>query len=137
MTNPITSIIGALIAPVTSLISEAIEDKDKAAEIAYRVATMAAEHAHSESIAQIELNKVEAATGSLWVGGWRPGCGWVCVAAMAMNFLVIPLFGPVIEAYTEVRMMPLAMGEMMPILLGMLGLGGLRTTEKVKGVAKS
>jgi hypothetical protein len=136
VTNPFTSIVGALIAPVTSLISEAITDKDKAAEIAYKVATMAAEHAHAEVLAQIELNKVEAATGSLWVGGWRPGCGWVCVAAMAMNFLVIPIFGPVIEAYTRMDMVPLQMGEMMPILLGMLGLTAARTYEKQQGVAK-
>jgi hypothetical protein len=135
--NPFTSIVGALIAPVTSLISEAIEDKDKAAEIAYRVATMAAEHAHTEVLAQLEVNKAEAATGSLFVGGWRPAVGWVCVAAMALNFILTPMLGPVIEAYTPIVMAPLAMGEMMPILLGMLGLTAARTYEKQQGVAKS
>lgn len=136
MSNPFTSIVGALIAPVTSLISEAITDKDKAAELAYRVATMAAEHAHAEVLAQIEVNKAEAASGSLFVGGWRPAVGWVCVAAMALNFILTPMLGPVIEAYTPVVMPPLAMGEMMPILLGMLGLTAARTYEKQQGVAK-
>lgn len=135
MSNPFTAIVGALIAPVTGLISEAIEDKDKAAEIAYKVATMAAEHAHAEVLAQIEVNKAEAASGSLFVGGWRPAVGWVCVAAMALNFIVTPLFGPIIEAYSRVVMVPLAMGEMMPILIGMLGLTAARTYEKQQGVA--
>lgn len=137
MTNPFTTVVGAIIKPVTDLISEYIPDADKAAEIAFKVSTMAADHAHTEVLAQLEVNKAEAATGSLFVGGWRPAVGWVCVAAMALNFIITPLFGPVIEAYTKVVMAPLAMGEMMPILLGMLGLGGLRTTEKVKGVAKT
>jgi hypothetical protein len=134
--NPFTSIVGALIAPVTSLISEAIEDKDKAAELAFKVATMAAEQANSEVLAQLAVNKAEAESGSLFVGGWRPAVGWVCVAAMALNFIVTPLFGPAIEAYTKIVMTPLAMGEMMPILLGMLGLTAARTFEKQQGVAK-
>lgn len=62
--------------------------------------------------------------------------GWVCVAAMALNFILTPMLGPVIEAYTPVVMAQLAMGEMMPILLGMLGLTAARTYEKQQGVAK-
>lgn len=134
--NPFTSIVGALIAPVTGLISEAIEDKDKAAQLAFEISTLAANQAHAEVLAQLAVNQAEASSGSMWVGGWRPGCGWVCVAAMALNFIIIPMFGPVIEAYTAVSMAPLAMGEMMPILLGMLGLGTMRTFEKQQGVAK-
>lgn len=134
--NPITSLLSSLISPVTDLISEAITDKDKAAEIAFKVSTMAAEHANSEVLAQLEVNKAEAQSGSLFVGGWRPAVGWVCVTAMAVNFILTPMFGPVIEAYTEVRMVPLEMGEMMPVLIGMLGLTAARTHEKKSGVAK-
>ncbi|MCA9368596.1 hypothetical protein KC887_10260, partial [Candidatus Kaiserbacteria bacterium] len=70
--NPITSLLSSLISPVTDLISEAITDKDKAAEIAFKVSTMAAEHANSEVLAQLEVNKAEAQSGSLFVSGWRP-----------------------------------------------------------------
>jgi len=136
MSNPFTAIVGALIAPVTSLISEAIEDKDKVNEIAYKVATLAGEQAHAEVLAQLAVNKAEAESGSLFVGGWRPATGWVCVLAMALNFILTPMLGPVIEAYTPVVMAPLAMGEMMPILLGMLGLTAARTYGKQQGVAK-
>lgn len=134
--NPITSLLTSLVSPVTELISEAITDKDKAAEIAFKVSTMAAEHANSEVLAQLQVNKAEAESGSLFVGGWRPAVGWVCVTAMAVNFILTPMFGPIIEAYTEIRMVPLEMSEMMPVLLGMLGLTAARTYEKKSGVAK-
>tara|TARA_R110000822_G_scaffold43973_2_gene118328 strand:+ start:59 stop:469 length:411 start_codon:yes stop_codon:yes gene_type:complete len=134
--NPITSILSSLIEPVTGLISEFVVDKDKAAEIAYRISTLAAKQAHEQALGQLEVNKAEAATGSMFVGGWRPAVGWCCMTAMAVNFIVTPLFGPVIEAYTVVKMVPLDMSEMMPILLGMLGLTAARTVEKRSGVAK-
>jgi hypothetical protein len=136
MTNPFTAILGSLVQPVTDLISEAIVDKDKAAEIAYKVSTLAATQAHEQVMGQLAVNKSEAESGSTFVGGWRPAVGWVCVAALALNFIITPMFGPVIEAYTDVVMSPLQTGEMMPILLGMLGLGGMRTFEKHQGVAK-
>ena len=134
--NPITSLLSTLVEPVTGLISEFVVDKDKAAEIAYRISTLAATQAHEQTLGQLEVNKAEAATGSLFVGGWRPAVGWCCVAAMAVNFIVTPLFGPLIEAYTVVKMVPLDMSEMMPILLGLLGLGGMRSFEKSQGVAR-
>jgi hypothetical protein len=132
----LSDIVSGLISPVTSLISEFIEDKDKAAEIAFRVSTMAATQAHEQTLAQLNVNKSEAESGSLFVGGWRPAVGWVCVAAMALNFVISPVFGPIIEAYTTVNMAPLDLSEMMPILLGMLGLGAMRTVEKRQGVAR-
>lgn len=137
MSNPFTAVLGSLIQPVTDLISEAITDKDKAAEIAYKVSTLAATQAHEEVMGQLAVNKAEAESGSMFVGGWRPAVGWVCVAALPLNFIVTPMFGPVIEAYTSITMAPLQTGEMMPILLGMLGLGGMRTFEKKHGVASS
>ena len=132
----LSDIVSGLISPVTSLISEFIEDKDKAAEIAFRVSTMAATQAHEQTLAQLNVNKSEAESGSLFVGGWRPAVGWVCVAAMALNFVISPVFGPMIEAYTTINMEPLDLSEMMPILLGMLGLGAMRTVEKRQGVAR-
>ena len=132
----VTAILAALVSPVTSLISEFVEDKDKAAEIAFKVSTLAANQANEQALAQVELNKVEAASGSLFVGGWRPAVGWSCVFAMAVQFVVTPLFGPIIEATTGVVMVQLDLSEIMPILLGMLGLGGMRSFEKAKGVAR-
>ena len=134
--NPITSLLSTLVEPITGLISEFVVDKDKAAEIAYRISTLAATQAHEQALGQLAVNKAEAATGSMFVGGWRPAVGWCCMTAMAVNFVITPIFGPVIEAYTVVKMVPLDMSEMMPILLGLLGLGGMRSYEKSQGVAR-
>jgi hypothetical protein len=133
----LSSIVEGLISPVTGLISEFIEDKDKAAEIAYKVSTLAATQAHEQVMGQLDINKSEAQTGSLFIGGWRPAVGWTCVGAMLLNFVITPMFGPVIEAYTTVEMVPLNWEAMSPVLLGMLGLATNRTAEKIKGVAKA
>jgi len=130
-----TTIVSTLVAPVTDLLSEFITDKDKQAEIAYKIATMAEQNAHAQVIAQLEINKAEASSESLFKGGWRPACGWLCVFALGVNYVAVPMFGPVVEAYTPIIMVPLDMSTMMPLLLGMLGLTGVRTFEKTKGVA--
>jgi Holin of 3TMs, for gene-transfer release len=85
---------------------------------------------------QMDTNKVEAASSSLWVSGWRPFIGWACGAAFSMNYVI----GPVGEwisilAGHPAKFPQMDITTMMPVLLGMLGLGGLRTTEKIKGVA--
>ena len=85
---------------------------------------------------QIETNKEEAKSPSVFVSGWRPFIGWVCGLACAWNWigLKIALF---IAAFLghALNMQPADLSEMWPILLGMLGLGGMRTAEKFAGVA--
>jgi hypothetical protein len=84
---------------------------------------------------QLDINKVEAASPSVFVSGWRPFIGWVCGVACAWNWvgLKVALF---VAAYlgNPLDIQPADVAEMMPVLLGMLGLGGLRTVEKLKGV---
>lgn len=116
----------ALIPAVTTLLDKFIPDSDEKARLAHEIGTMAEKHAQEIALAQIEVNKVEASAG--WFrGGWRPATGWVCVAGFSVNFLISPLaagFGIII---------PMAdVGTMMPVLMGMLGLGTLRTVEKLK-----
>jgi len=132
----ISDAVSGLIGPVTDLISEVVEDKDKANDLAHKISTMAATQAHAKALAQMAVNRQEAAHKSLFVAGWRPGAGWVCVLALAMNYLVIPLFGAPIEAYTAMQLEPLDLEIMLPVLLGMLGLGGARTLEKTRGVSR-
>jgi hypothetical protein len=130
-------LLGELIGPVTGLISEFVEDKDKSKALAHEIATMAEKHANELAKAQIEVNKVEAASSSLWVSGWRPAVGWVCVLGMAGNFMVIP-FANFVLALLEIKVsIPLVeLDTMMPVLMGMLGLGAMRTFEKTKGVSR-
>lgn len=81
---------------------------------------------------QMEINKVEAASSSIFVSGWRPGIGWVCGAGFAVQFVIGPLaeWGSALAGH-PVKFPQMDTGTMMPLLLGMLGLGGLRTAEKL------
>ena len=85
---------------------------------------------------QLDINKVEASNPSVFVSGWRPALGWICGAACAWNWIGLPIF-KVALAFTayKIEVSPANMTEMMPILMGMLGLGGLRTLEKINNVA--
>jgi len=131
------SILNSLIGPVTGLLDKFIEDKDKKNQIAYELSTMAEKHAQELLKGQIEVNKAEAAHKSLFVAGWRPAIGWVCVLGMAGNFITIPITNMILELMGSSVTVPLIpTAEMMPILMGMLGLGAMRTVEKTKNVQR-
>ena len=129
--------IEQLIGPITSLLDKFVEDKDQKAKLAHEVATMAQKHAHELAKAQLEVNKAEAAHKSMFVAGWRPSVGWVCCAGLASNYLFIPManFVLVISGST-VTVPTLDLSGMMPVLMGMLGLGAMRSYEKVNGVSR-
>lgn len=130
--------LSSLIEPVTGILDKFVEDKDQKAKLAHEISTMADRHAQQLALAQIEVNKAEAASNSVWKGGWRPFVGWVCGTAFAYHFVIQPLaiFG--LAAYgMEVPPLPdFDMGQLMTVLMGMLGLGGLRSFEKSRGVAR-
>ena len=121
------SILNALIGPVTGLLDKFIPDADTKVKLAHEIATMAESQHHTEVLAQLEVNKQEAAHKNLFVAGWRPFIGWTCGLALFNNYLIM--------AYVDAN--PMDISTMMPVLLGMLGLGGLRSYEKVSGVARS
>ena len=85
------SLITSLIGPVTGILDKFIEDKDQKAKLAHEIATMSDTHAQQALLAQLEINKAEAASGSLFKGGWRPFVGWVCGVAFAYHFVLQPL----------------------------------------------
>ena len=128
----------ALIGPVTSLLDKFIPDADERARLAHDIATMSEKHAQELARGQIEINKTEAAHKSMFVAGWRPFVGWTCGIALAWHFVGQPLAVFVIT-YSGVEAPPLPVFEMeslLTVLLGMLGLGGLRTFEKTRGVSR-
>lgn len=124
------SLLGSLIGPVTGLLDKVIIDKDEKMRLAHELSTMADNHAQSIAMAQIEVNKQDA-RGNWFQSSWRPATGWVCVLGFMVNFLVSPIcagFGiDIPQADTS---------TMLPVLMGMLGLGGMRSFEKVKKVGK-
>ena len=128
----------ALIGPVTGLLDKFIEDKDQKAKLAHEIATMAEKQMHEATMGQIEINKAEAQHRSIFVAGWRPFLGWCLSFAMAWHFVLAPVTMFVCSyAGIEIPELPtFDMDSLMTVLLGMLGLGGLRTVEKVKGITK-
>ena len=132
------SIVSQLVGPVTGLLDKFIEDKDQKAALAHEIATMGEKHAQEAMLAQLEINKAEAASGSLFKGGWRPFVGWTCGIAFAYHFVLQPLL-IFIFAYIGLETPDLPqfdVGTLLPVLGGMLGIGGLRSYERTKGLTK-
>lgn len=121
-------IVKELVGPVTGILDKFIEDKDQKAQLAHEIATMADNHAQELSLAQIDLAKVEA--GGNWLQrSWRPMIGHICWIGLAYNVVVSPFLGiwlPVPEIQSDL---------LYPVLLGMLGMSGIRGYERVKGKA--
>ena len=118
--------LSALIGPVSAILDKVIPDKDLREKLSHEIATMA----DKQMSAQIEVNKIEAAHKSLFVAGWRPACGWVCISALAYSTIISPILGiwftvPVVDT-----------SLLTTVLMGMLGLGAMRTFEKTKGVSR-
>ena len=132
------SLISTLVGPVSNILDKVIPDADEKAKLAHELATMADTHAQQALLAQLEINKAEAASGSVFKGGWRPFVGWVCGVALLYHFILSPLilFGVSLTGVTIPPIPEFDMGSLMTVLMGMLGLGGLRTYEKQKGLTK-
>lgn len=128
----------ALIGPVTSILDKFVEDKDQKNALAHEIATMAEKHAHEAAMAQVNVNKAEAEHRSIFVAGWRPFIGWTCGVALCYHFVLAPIIIFVSGwAGAELPKLPsFDMDSLMTVLLGMLGLGGLRSFEKYKGLTK-
>lgn len=132
---------GALVSMLPGLLDKIIPDpaaaadaKLKALELAQRGELAALDADLRLMLAQTEINKAEAST-DLFRGGWRPACGWVCAAGLAYTFLLRPVLPWLASlAGADVQAMPeIDTDTLMVLLTGMLGLGGLRTVERIKG----
>ena len=132
------SLLNSLIGPATQILDKFVEDKDQKAKLAHELATMADRLAHEQQLAQIAVNKEEAASGSLFKGGWRPFVGWVCGVAFCYHFILQPLVIFIVAiAGVDIPDLPnFQMNTLLTVLGGLLGIGGLRTYEKQKGLTK-
>jgi hypothetical protein len=126
-----------LINPITGLLDKFIPDADEKARLAHEIATLAERQAHEIAKAQIAVNNTEAAHKSLFVAGWRPATGWICASGLGFNYIVVPLGNFYLAVSGNSIIIPsLDLSEMLPVLMGMLGLGAYRTYEKTKKVAR-
>ena len=118
----------SLISPVSNLLERFIPDADTKQKLAHEIATLSDRHAQELAVAQIKLNTAEA-KGNWFQSSWRPATGWVCVLALGVNYLVSP-----IAAGFGVEIPQADGGTLMPILMGLLGIGGMRSFEKTKQI---
>jgi len=120
----------SLIQPITSLLDKFIPDKDERDKLAHEIATMSVKQAHEIQMSQIKVNEVQAAHKSLFVAGSRPAIMWIC----ALGLLYAVFLHPILDIWFT---MPEVNTEVLtPVMMGLLGLGGMRSFEKAKGVAR-
>lgn len=147
MGNPlIDAIFGAIDGPLDKILGRffpSADDRQKAkleiqAELLKQEGALQAKVLELQA-AQIDVNKEEAKSASLFVAGWRPAVGWVCVFAMAWQYVLQPMLTWGFAVYhanggqTFPALPTLETSQMYAVLFGLLGLGGLRTVEKLKG----
>lgn len=132
--NPL--VLGPLLEVGKTLIDRWMPDPEKKREAEMELMRMAADGELKQVIAQLEINAREAAHPSVWVAGWRPGFGWAGVA----GFLYATILQPLLAWVAAVKGWPpppeLNLDLLWVVITGLLGIGGLRSVEKVKGVSK-
>ena len=125
--------IEALIKPVARILDKFIPDKDLKEKLEHEIKL----EIQKANIAQIEVNKAEAAHRTVFVAGWRPFIGWTCGLALSYHFILQPIIVFTMSVNgLDYDLPEFDMGSLMTIVLGLLGLGGMRSFEKLKGLTK-
>lgn len=128
--------LNLLIPLISTVIDKAIPDRAGAEKAKQEIERTLVENANQLNLAQIEVNKVEAASNNLFVSGWRPAIGWSCAFGFFWLFLGYPIADWVLYLNgIETELPKIDSGILMELTFGMLGMAGLRTFEKLKGVA--
>jgi hypothetical protein len=135
-------IVTALLPALGTLIDRLIPDRAAAEKAKAEMEQQLVTAANQAALAQIEVNKIEAAHSSVFVAGWRPAIGWVCAGAMALYYIPMALVGTglwawaCIQAGAIVPRPEMGIVEIIGLVTSLLGMGSLRTTEKLNGVAR-
>ena len=138
------SIFDILAGPVMKILDKVIPDPQAKAQAQLELLRLQQAGEFKEIDAQLEMarnqtsvNLEEAKNASLFVSGWRPFIGWTCGFIFVSNYIGVPLLAW-LSPFLDIPPPPrLEIGEVLPVLLGMLGLGSLRTAERIKGAANS
>lgn len=130
--------IGAIADLAKDLVGRFFPDKteQEKGQMALILATMQNQMAMNQG--QMDINEVEAANPNFFVSGWRPWVGWVCGSACAWNWIGLPIAKFITELFGKtLAIAPADLTQMLPLLMGLLGMGALRTYEKTQGVART
>lgn len=129
--------IGSIADLVGKAIDKIFPDKTEAEKIKFQLSTQEAQLEFQLVLGQLQTNAEEAKSLSTFVAGWRPFIGWVCGAGFAWEYVVGPFLVWTLEVFGTVTTLPsLDASELMTILLGMLGLAGMRSYDKKQNGGK-
>jgi len=130
-------LLTALIGPVVGLLDKFIPDADLKTKLAHQISSMAESHAAELAKGQLEANVVQAKHPSIFVSGSRPAIMWICALGLLTQFFLMPIaeWASAIW-YPEITLPKLQTEQLMTLTLSLLGLGGMRSFEKSKGVAR-
>lgn len=138
------SIWDTVAAPIISIINKVVPDKAAAAAAVAQLNQMQLQGSLEDELLQLQsttvnqsaVDQVEAGNSSWLVAGWRPAVGWCCAAAVALIFIIGPMFTWITNLIGHPTPFPtLDSNSLMTLLFGMLGMGTLHTAEKIKGIS--
>jgi hypothetical protein len=130
-------IVTALLPALGTLIDRLIPDRAAAEKAKAEMELQLVQAANAAAMAQVEVNKIEAGHSSVFVAGWRPSIGWVCAAGLAWAFVVAPIASwSLMVLGIKAELPAIQFDHLFELVLAMLGIGGLRTFEKLRGVAR-
>ncbi len=130
-------VITALLPALGTLIDRLIPDRAAAERAKAEMEQQLVTAANAAAMAQVEVNKVEAAHSNVFVAGWRPSIGWVCAAGLAWAFVLAPIASwALVVLGIKAELPAIHTDYLLELVLAMLGIGGLRTFEKLRGVAR-
>jgi hypothetical protein len=130
-------IVTALLPALGTLIDRLIPDRAAAERAKAEMEQQLVTAANQAALAQVEVNKIEAAHSSVFVAGWRPSIGWVCAAGLAWAFVLAPIASwALVVLGIRAELPAIHTDYLLELVLAMLGIGGLRTFEKLRGVAR-
>ena len=136
MAGPLLALLPSLLPALTEVLDRVVPDQAAAAKAKTEMEAKLLEAAVSQAGQQAAINQVEAGHQTIFVSGWRPFIGWVCGAGLAWAFVVGPMLAWLLPAAGVVAALPvLQMEYLLELVVAMLGLGALRSFEKMKGVA--
>ncbi len=134
---PLLALVPTLLPALGTLVDRLIPDRAAAEKAKAEMEQQLVTAANAAAMAQVEVNKVEAGHSSVFVAGWRPSIGWVCAAGLAWAFVLAPIASwALVVLGIKAELPAIQFDYLFELVLAMLGIGGLRTFEKLRGVAR-
>ena len=127
------SLIDTIFGTISSVLDKVIPDANARAKAKEELQRSLNDQDFQIALEQIKVNLAEAQSESFFKSGWRPSVGWICSIAFGLHFVILPLFNYFIMLWGQQPILvPFQMDTLLTVLLGLLGMGTLRTVEKMK-----